>query len=333
MIDIFVFDIDGTLTDRRNGEIPASIDDAIKQLKSHKNTIIIATGRPSFEVSSEIKRRLQPDAIIYNNGKLVTDDQGKILHEAPIEESLLKASLERIHELCWDSGLHLRDHTLILKGTSIQQKIFDLTGKKAKAIMAKSKSINEPVFNIMVHVEDQQALDDFLKEFPALKAEAFAQHYYDLYPHGVTKATGIEVVLKLKHATWSRVMAFGDNLNDLEMLKKAYYGFVMEDGHPDLKKVKGLHLAKASGEDGISKALMKHGMIEHADNRFDWTRFKHRFVSTLMRYTLPISGFLMVSVIYDQMRGAFSVTTWTNLVLSLILLSSAIYEVVREEKH
>ena len=333
MIDIFVFDIDGTLTDRRNGEIPDSIDDAIKQLKSHKNTIIIATGRPPFEVSSEIKRRLQPDAIVYNNGKLVTDAQGKVLHEDPIEETLLKSSLERIHKLSWDCGLHLRDHTLILKGTSIQQKIFDLTGKKAKARMAKNESINEPVFNIMVHVEDQQALDDFLCDFPTFKAEAFAPHYYDLYPHGVTKAAGVEVVLKLKHATWSRVMAFGDNLNDLEMLKKAYYGFMMEDGHPDLKKEKGLHVAKASSEDGIVKALMKHGLIEHADNRFDWIRFKHRFVTTLMRYTLPISGFLMISVLYDQMRGAFSATTGTNLVLSLILLSSSIYEVIREEKH
>lgn len=333
MTDIVVFDIDGTLTDRRDGSIPASVDDAIKQLKHHKNTIIIATGRPPFEVSEELKRRLKPDAIVYNNGKLVMDASGKILHEDPIDEELLSSVLERIYDLGWDVGLHMRDHTLILKGTSIQQKIHDMTGKKAKVLMSKSRVTSGPVYNIMVHVEDNAELSAFLIDFPQLKAEAFETDYYDLYPTGITKASGIEVVLKIKHTLWTKVMAFGDNLNDLEMLKKAYYGILMEDGHPDLQLEKGLHLTKASGENGIALALMKFGMIEHADNRFDWIRFKHRFMTTLMRYTLPISGFLMISVVYDQMRGAFSATTWTNLVLSIILLSNAVVEFVHEEKY
>lgn len=333
MIDIIVFDIDGTLTDRKNGEIPSSIDDAITQLKAHKNTIILATGRPPFEVSSEIKRRLQPDAIVYNNGKLVMDAKGKVLHEDPIEPALLTPVLDRIHDLGWDTGLHLRDHTLILKGTSIQQKIVDITGKKAKAVIAKSKIIEEPVYNIMVHVEDQTQLDTFLSEFPQIKAEAFAPHYYDLYPYGVTKASGIEIILGLKRATWGRVMAFGDNLNDLEMLKKAYYGCYMEDGHPELHTQKGLHLTQASGQDGIAKALMKFGLIEQADRRYGWIRFKHRFMTTIMRYTLPISIFLMISVLYDKMRAAFTSSTWTNLTLSLILMANAIWEFTREEKH
>lgn len=333
MIDIVVFDIDGTLTDRRNGEIPTSIDDAIKQLKSHKNTIILATDRPPFEVSPEIRRRLQPDAIVYNNGKLVMDASGKVLHEDPIEEKLLSQVLDHIHALGWDTGLHLRDHTLILKGTSIQQKIFDITEKKAKAVVAKNENITEPVYNIMVHVEDQTQLDEFLIAFPQMKVEAFAPHYYNLYPHGVTKASGIEIILGLKRATWGRVMAFGDNLNDLEMLKKAYYGIVMEDGHPHLHTHKDLHLTKASGKEGIANTLMKYGLIEHADHRFDWIRFKHRFMSTIMRYTLPISLFLLISVIYDQMRGSFMTSTWTNLGLGLILLANAAWEFTREDKH
>jgi hydroxymethylpyrimidine pyrophosphatase-like HAD family hydrolase len=31
-------------------------------------------------------------------------------------------------------------------------------------------------------------------------------------------------------------MAFGDYLNDLEMMKQAPYSFAMENAHPDIKK-------------------------------------------------------------------------------------------------
>ncbi len=331
MIDIVVFDIDGTLTDR-NGAIPSSVDDAVKQLKSHKTTVLIATGRPPFEVSPDIKKRLNPDAIVYYNGSLVMDGQGNVLHEKPLDEPLLSAALDRIHELGWDCALHLRENTLVIKGTSIQQKIVDITGKRPKPIIAKNRMVTEPVFNIMVHVNDPIELEPFLKDFPQLKAEAFAPEFYDLYLADVNKATGIEHILKRKNASWNRVMAFGDNINDIGMLKKAYYGIIMENGHPDLHQVKGLHMTQSSDNDGIANALMKFGLIEHSDNRMDWIRFKHRFQTTMVRYTLPISFFLLISVIYDQMREKFTATTWTNLILGVILFSSALYEVLHAEK-
>lgn len=332
MIDILVFDIDGTLTDRHSGEIPGSIDRAIKHLKSHKKTILIATGRPLFEVGNDIRSRLQPDGIVSYNGKLVVDATGKVYVDQPIDPEYLKTVLDEIISLGLDHAVHLRDKTIILKGTSIQKHMQAVTKKPSKFVKVQSGPVTEPVYNIMIHTDDDAPIAQLKEKFPDLVIEAIIPGFYDLYPSGNSKATGVEAILRRMGASWNRVMAFGDNINDLEMLKKAFYGIVMEDGHPELKKQKGLHVTHASGQDGILKALLKYGLIDHDDNRLDWTRFKHRFISTMVRYTLPISGFLFISTVYDSMRGAWSSTTWTNLVLAVILLGYSIVEVIKHDK-
>lgn len=332
MIDILVFDIDGTLTDRHSGEIPGSIDRAIKHLKSHKKTILIATGRPLFEVGNDIKSRLQPDGIVSYNGKLVVDASGKVYVDEPIDPTYLKAVLDEIINLDLDHAVHLRDKTLILKGTSIQKHMLAVTKKASKFVKVQSEPGDEPVYNIMIHTDDETNVAKLHEKFPDLVIEAIIPGFYDLYPAGNSKATGVEAILRRMGISWNRVMAFGDNLNDLDMLKKAFYGIVMEDGHPDLKKQKGLHVTHASGQDGILNALLKFGLIDHDDNRLDWTRFKHRFTSTIVRYTLPISGFLFISTVYDAMRKAWSTTTWTNLALGFILLGYSVYEVIRHDE-
>ena len=50
MINHVVFDLDGTLTDRNTGNIPKSTLEAIDQLKKRGITIILATGRPYYEI-------------------------------------------------------------------------------------------------------------------------------------------------------------------------------------------------------------------------------------------------------------------------------------------
>lgn len=332
MIDILVFDIDGTLTDRHSGEIPESIDHAIKHLKSHKKTILIATGRPLFEVGNDIRSRLQPDAIVSTNGKLVVDASGKVYVDQPIDQQYLNEVLTEITSLGLDHAVHLKDKTLILKGTSIQKHMQAVTQKPSKFVKVHAGPVTEPVYNVMIHTEERSDIDQLQTKFPDLVIEPIIPGFYDLYPSGSSKATGVEAVLRRMGASWNRVMAFGDNVNDLEMLKKAFYGIVMEDGHPDLKKQKGLHVTHASGQDGILKALLKFGLIDHEDNRLDWTRFKHRFITTMVRYTLPISGFLFISTVYDSMRGAWSSTTWTNLALAVILLGYSITEVIKHDK-
>jgi len=324
MIDTVVFDIDGTLTDRNSGQVPISVKHAVKQLKEQKMLILIATGRPFFEVDRHLITMLEPDAIICNNGQRIVGSDGYVFHETPIDPELLKRALHYIEEKGWDCAMHMADHTLVLKGESIQQTIARVTHKKPILKRAKGFQVESSSFNIMVHASPVE-ITEFIASFPELKAEAFDEGYYDIYPIGVDKADGISYVLEKKRKRWTSLMAFGDAENDVRMLKKAYYGVAMEDGDPILKQIKGIHTSPAAKDDGIFKTLLKFGFVEYPDDRKDYARFKHRFITTSLRYVLPISFFLYIAVVYDAMRGALNSQSFINGILGTILLAYAIH--------
>ena len=57
------------------------------------------------------------------------------------------------------------------------------------------------------------------------------------------------------------VMAFGDQLNDLEMLSTVGVGVAMGNGHEKLKAIAD-HVAEPLEQDGIYRFLMKAGLID-----------------------------------------------------------------------
>jgi HAD superfamily hydrolase (TIGR01484 family) len=50
------------------------------------------------------------------------------------------------------------------------------------------------------------------------------------------KGRAMELLQKKYSITTEQTMAFGDYLNDLEMMQQAHYSFAMENAHPDIKK-------------------------------------------------------------------------------------------------
>lgn len=62
-------------------------------------------------------------------------------------------------------------------------------------------------------------------------------HWIDALQRGVNKATGIEQVMAHHGITRDEVMAFGDSMNDYEIIRFADTGCAMANGRPALKAV------------------------------------------------------------------------------------------------
>ena len=73
-------------------------------------------------------------------------------------------------------------------------------------------------------------------------------------PTGVSKATGIEAIMRTLGVEASEVMACGDSDNDLSMLRLAGTSVVTANGQEEAKAL-ATYLAPSCDEDGVARAI------------------------------------------------------------------------------
>ena len=97
-------------------------------------------------------------------------------------------------------------------------------------------------------------------KFPQLNVVRSSDHLLEIMARGVTKATGIESMLKHYGISKDDAIAFGDNFNDREMLK--YVGFSVAMGNsPDEIKSLANEVTDSNNDDGIYNFLIRKGII------------------------------------------------------------------------
>ena len=82
----------------------------------------------------------------------------------------------------------------------------------------------------------------------------------DILDKDGSKARGIHAVLDKLGLTMMDAWAFGDGLNDIEMLSLVSFGVAMGNAHDDLKQVADFVCPKHT-DDGIFKGLQELGVI------------------------------------------------------------------------
>ena len=78
--------------------------------------------------------------------------------------------------------------------------------------------------------------------------------WMDCMAMGVCKGQAIEVLQKGLEIKPEETMAFGDQLNDMEMLEQAYYSFAVANAREEVKKAARFH-ADSNVNGGVLKIL------------------------------------------------------------------------------
>lgn len=274
MKKVVFFDIDGTLVSRQN-YIPESTKRAIKELKKRDILPVIATGRATV-LLEEVKDELEIDSYIAMNGQYIVLE-GKPIYTNPISEDLLVKLMEQASEdrkgivLCGtedifsNSIISLVQRSSILKvlksigkiiPNKIQMSLFSrLIRKPPKPEDYKGKDICQVILEIQE--QDEAAYRENFQELHFTRSNDYT---IDVISSGVSKATGIERVIQALGVDLENTYAFGDSLNDLEMIQYVGTGVSMGNGWDELKQVADMITADVS-EDGIEKALKKLNLI------------------------------------------------------------------------
>ncbi|MFJ7647955.1 Cof-type HAD-IIB family hydrolase [Lysinibacillus sp. NPDC097279] len=250
MNKILFFDVDGTLY---NSEkiLPASAKEALLEARRKGYEIAIATGRAPFMIQSLLEE-LDINTYVTFNGQYVVY-RGEVVYTNGVDRDEL-AKIIAFGEARNEPVVFLDDKRMIASvgGHNMVSESLG-TLKYPYPELDSSYYMQNDVYQTLIFMEEK---DEHLysEAFPNVQFVRWHPYSCDILPKGGSKAAGIEKVLAKMGLTLEDAFAFGDGINDIEMLEAVGTGVAMGNGHERVKAVAS-HITDHVDADGLAKAM------------------------------------------------------------------------------
>lgn len=253
MTNIYFFDIDNTLIDHQSHTIPESALSAIGRLKAEGHTVVIATGRSDGHARPYIDL-IEPDYVIVFNGALVLKNSSPIF-SCPLPHDRLAHLFKWIHSLGYSFGVNLGENAHISEAVDITLKPLDSVKLPVQSIG--HFCLEQDIYQGWLFFDeslDSQLFPEIQKRYPEFGLVRWHQTGVDILHKHINKWTACQQILQQTGFTPDQAIAFGDGLNDMQMIQGVGLGIAMRNGHPKLKAVAD-RVAPPLNEDGIARML------------------------------------------------------------------------------
>ena len=274
MKTLYVSDLDGTLLDK-NAKLSSRSAEIIKSLIADRMMFSVATARCSSAV--DILKQLEINIpCVQLNGVLMYDFQSKkYIDCTPMDTAtaleiikILKVfdRMSFVYKFDSDGGINVEFERL---SNDVERDFFnarkDKDYKSFKQVDNVKVSDSDRVIYFTM-VDSYERLKPIYKEISKLKnakATLYSDNYSDLYflevfSANATKASGVQKLKKIVGA--DRVVAFGDNLNDIDMLKTADVGIAVGNCVDELKEYADIIIGN-SYDDGVAEYLLNNAKM------------------------------------------------------------------------
>lgn len=257
---LIFFDIDGTLLDERQ-QIPQSAAQAIARLRDNGHLALLNTGRCMAMINQEILD-IGFDGVVASCGTHIVMN-GQTLQNILIPDDLLRTSIDLLIDNNIDFWLEGPDKVLIesLNPSGFMRSFMEIFNQWPH-VFSDIKSHPMHVNKFSYQLNHNSRFD---------RVEPFLRRHFDLIKHrddngevipqGFSKATGMDAIKQHLGRPDAMTFAFGDSLNDLDMLKAADVGIAMGGSRSRLIQLSN-HLTDAPAHDGIAKALRHYQLID-----------------------------------------------------------------------
>jgi len=252
---LFFFDVDETLYDNKNQSIPLSTINSIKVLAKH-HTLAIATGRPIY-----LLQKINPILKYFNyfvslNGQYISSKNSTIF----------KSPMNNIYKLI---------EVLIKENIS-----FGMAGENERvlshideysATFFKHNHANYPKINkdfyktnnvyLIWIFHEKLKIRKIVSKFIDYQLIQWGETFFDIIPKNTSKGEGVKKLVEYLKYDVNDCFAFGDALNDYEMLSYIKNSIAMGNAHPKIKQVCAYTTSHIEN-DGIRNALVYYGFIK-----------------------------------------------------------------------
>lgn len=267
MIKIIFSDMDGTLL-TSEGKLPEGFDEIIAELKRRGVIFSPASGRQYFSLLESFPQYKDEFIFLADNGTLVmrngeemfsqpmkTDIALEIVRAADKIENILRvycgkkdAYIKNFQDTP-EYRVHLQKYYSHTATTDAWEKIDDVPIKLA--FLDVTKNAKKNIYDKLSHFNGE------------VQVALSSDEWVDIMMPHVSKGSAVQKVQQILGIKPEECAAFGDYLNDCEMLQSVGYGFAMANAYPDLKKFTKFETV-SNDERGVLvgiKKLMDEGLI------------------------------------------------------------------------
>ncbi len=254
-------DIDGTLLKPDDHTYCSTTEDAISQLQRQGIEVFFATGRPLHD-NRDLMEQFQVSSYIGYNGSYAIYKNEPIWNQplpSDVINRFLKIATDHRHELAF----YTHEKNYFTSPDSPATEIFSNTFQLKQNAPFQQDIIHNvlgtTIVDIGSHHPSLYEIDSEIHLSP-VPVEGDA-NCYDVIRTQVNKGTAIEHILNQLGISKKGAIAFGDGLNDIEMLQTVGESFAMGNAHPELF-AHAKHRTTSVYESGIFNGLKQLGLVE-----------------------------------------------------------------------
>lgn len=260
MKPIVSFDMDMTLLDHETFTIPHSAREALERLRENY-IVVLATGRDmDSHYSVELKDLVKADAIVHANGTKVTVGD-KILYKTQMGTELKRRLLTFAQDHDLSIGVTIGDDDYYVHPERVTRFDEERWGECGRRYVDAWKLMDIEVPS-MCYIGEPEGAALIEEAFPDLRLPLFAGLMgADIIEKRNSKAKGLAMLCEYFGTTMKESYAFGDSMNDYEIIQAVGTGIAMGNGDPRLKEVAD-YVTSDIGDDGIYRACVHLGLIK-----------------------------------------------------------------------
>ena len=254
------FDIDGTLVSKQTPYLTNELLKCFSQLKDQGILLFISTGRHMLEIEQlGILKQYQFDGYItMNGGYCIVGDQ--LVHQAAI----CKEDARHIHEYLTKyhhSSLYVEKDAMYCNFVDSHMiHAFDDIHTPLPQIKA-IDDIDHHTYYLFCPFVVSEDMKKLMSVTQHCTCTQWNEYGYDIIPEDCSKSVGIQKVLEYLNIDIHETMAFGDGMNDIEMLSLVEIGVAMKNAKQEVKAVSD-YITDDVDHFGIIKALEHFKIIE-----------------------------------------------------------------------
>ncbi|MBR4471774.1 MAG: HAD family phosphatase [Erysipelotrichaceae bacterium] len=267
---ILFFDVDGTLVGKDKILSPLT-KYALNELRKNGHLSFLCTGRSKNYITHLLS--LPFDGYISNAGACVVL-RGKTIYSRYLNPLLIR-KIEDVFDRCGIAYDHECDDYDYIKEKMISD-LFrdddpDIQKEKIARYLKENSTLpmkeynGQPVYKISYTCDDhkqiRQAAEELKDDVSIMVNPAFSKIAGDLLYEGVNKGEAIKQLISYLNLSMEDTIAFGDSMNDAEMLKTCEIAVVMGNGDEKTKKYADI-VCESVEDDGVYQELIRLGLID-----------------------------------------------------------------------